>query len=426
MRQGAGNAISIMGSRPTSNNFMIDGTSNIDTALGTPAAILSIDALEEFKEQTKTYSAEYGFSANQINLVSKSGTNQFHGTLFGFMRNDSLDAKNFFDPPDQEKPKLDQKQFGGVVTGPDHQEQDVLPGQLRRHPHRPWVQLVSTVPNPDELAGRFTSTIIDPTTGQPFPNNTIPASRFSRLAQVALQNRWYPAPNSDSPLGNYSGRADASPDPEPVHGPDRPGPGPLRPGLRPLHGHDGTTTGDHGERPGHLGPDLRPERQELAGLAHLAHPQQPGELVPLRPRLGRRSPACRSRAPSPSSTHLAITGIFQNIPDDQRNCPNIGIQSYSGTGGPVNAYSASTQPMWDISNTTTWIKGNHTFNVGVNYRRWWLQRDLATDFTGNFAFGDGFTVTGNPVADFLLGYYTGACVFQPAGFSVPGAGRQPA
>ena len=82
--------------------------------------------------------------------------------------------------------------------------------------------------------------------------------------------------------------------------------------------------------------------------------------------------------------------------------------------------------MWDISNTTTWIKGNHTFNFGANYRRWWLQRDLATDFTGNFGFGTGFTLTGNPVADFLLGYYTSASSFQPAGFSRPGTGRQPA
>ena len=60
------------------------------------------------------------------------------------------------------------------------------------------------VPNPNELAGRFSTTIIDPTTGQPFPNNTIPASRNSRLANVALENNWFPAPNSDSPLGNYS------------------------------------------------------------------------------------------------------------------------------------------------------------------------------------------------------------------------------
>ncbi|MEO8078677.1 MAG: carboxypeptidase-like regulatory domain-containing protein, partial [Acidobacteriota bacterium] len=110
MRQGVGNAISIMGSRPTSNNFMIDGTANVDTALGTPAAILSVDAIQEFKEQTTTYSAEYGFSANQINLVSKSGTNTFHGTAFGFLRNEAFDARNFFDSSTAEKPQLDQKQ----------------------------------------------------------------------------------------------------------------------------------------------------------------------------------------------------------------------------------------------------------------------------------------------------------------------------
>src|SRR6187549_2985695 len=118
MRQGVGNAISIMGARPTSNNFMIDGTANIDTSIGTPAAVLSVDAIEEFKEQTTTYSAEYGFSSNQINLVSKTGTNAFHGTGFGFFRNEGWDARNFFDNGGAPKPKLDQKQFGFVVGGP--------------------------------------------------------------------------------------------------------------------------------------------------------------------------------------------------------------------------------------------------------------------------------------------------------------------
>src|SRR5262249_46847386 len=86
MRHGVGNAISINGSRPTSNNYMLDGASNIDTALGTPAVILSVDAIQEFKEQTATYSAEYGFSANQINIVSKTGTNDLHGAAFWFAR----------------------------------------------------------------------------------------------------------------------------------------------------------------------------------------------------------------------------------------------------------------------------------------------------------------------------------------------------
>ena len=70
MRQGAGNAISINGARPTSNNYLLDGTSNTDTALGTPSAILSVDAIQEFKEQTATYSAEYGYSANQVSVVT--------------------------------------------------------------------------------------------------------------------------------------------------------------------------------------------------------------------------------------------------------------------------------------------------------------------------------------------------------------------
>ena len=85
MRQGEGNAISINGGRPTSNNYTLDGLVNTDTALNTPAVILSQDAIQEFKVQSETYSAEYGFSANQVNIVSKSGTNQLHGTAFEFL-----------------------------------------------------------------------------------------------------------------------------------------------------------------------------------------------------------------------------------------------------------------------------------------------------------------------------------------------------
>ena len=126
-----------MGSRPTSNNFMIDGTSNVDTALGTPAAILSIDIIQEFKEQTATYSAEYGFSANQINIVSKSGTNDFHGSAFAFFRNERLDARNFFDPVDAAEAEAGSEAARVLRRRPRpaavlrRPQQDVLPVQLR-------------------------------------------------------------------------------------------------------------------------------------------------------------------------------------------------------------------------------------------------------------------------------------------------------
>ena len=115
MRQGEGNAISINGGRPTSNNYTLDGLINTDTALNTPAVILSQDAIQEFKIQSETYSAEYGFSANQVNIVTKSGTNQLHGTAFEFLRNDAFDAKA---PFQQKLPELRQNQFGFVVGGP--------------------------------------------------------------------------------------------------------------------------------------------------------------------------------------------------------------------------------------------------------------------------------------------------------------------
>jgi hypothetical protein len=427
MRQGVGNAISIMGARPTSNNYMIDGTANTDTSLGTPAAVLSVDAIQEFKEQTTTYSAEYGFSSNQINIVSKTGTNVFHGTGFGFLRNDKLDARNFFDPADAEKPKLDQKQFGFVVGGPV-----LLPFYNGRNRTFFLVNYEGTriergfssfytVPTPDQLAGRFTRTIIDPLTGEPFPNNTIPSSRFSRIAQLALRNGWYPAPNTNAPQGNYQA---------------------IR--TLPQVSDQFTLRGDQdlarvGRVFGRFTKSVYDNRtnSNLLDIGDRIFEQdttnwQVSHTWPFRSnivnqlRVGRveaRADQKGIACPQGDVDFLQLTGTFTGLPEAQRECPSIGIQGFSGTGGAGNAYSASNQPMWDMSNTTTWITGNHTLNFGASYRRWWLQRDLATGFLGGYGFTVGFT--GDPVADMLLGYYSGVGVFQPAAFSVPGQPGNP-
>ena len=105
----------------------MDGLVNTDTALNTPAVILSQDAIQEFKVQSETYSAEYGFSANQVNIVSKSGSNQLHGTAFEFFRNDAFDAKA---PFQSAIPELRQNQFGFVVCGCFHLTHDRLQSRL--------------------------------------------------------------------------------------------------------------------------------------------------------------------------------------------------------------------------------------------------------------------------------------------------------
>jgi Carboxypeptidase regulatory-like domain len=430
MRQGAGNAISINGSRPTSNNYLLDGTSNTDTSLGTPAAILSVDAIQEFKEQTATYSAEYGFSANQISIVSKTGTNRLSGSLFYFLRNDALDARSFFDV---EKQKLDQKQFGFVTGGPV-----LIPGAydgrnrtfflvnyegLRREV---GVQDFLRVPLPEELAGRFSTTIIDPVTRQPFPNNTIPANRFTRLANLALSRNYWPAPNANLAQGNYIRQRNLPTDTNQTT---------VRIDQK-LGTRWGTVFGRYTQTDWtnitlgtvtELGDNFFVQKTKNWQVSHSL---PVGSTLVNQFRIGyvgARADQHGFTAPQADIDAVGLTGVFEDLPDEQRTYPAIGFggmgTGLAGAGSAVNDYTASYQPMWDVSNTTTWVRGRHTVNFGGNYRRWWLQRDLANDFLGQFTFSGFFT--GNAVADMLLGHYSGASVFQPAGFSVPGRPGNP-
>jgi hypothetical protein len=155
----SGNAISLMGARPSSNQFLIDGVTNNDTTYQTPAILPSIDAIQEFKEQTKTYSAEYGLSANQVNISVRSGTNDMHRTAFEFLRNDFLDARKFFD---RKVPVLRQNQFGYTLGGPVYIPK-VYNGRNRIFFFANYEGLRTNVfgtgftfvPTADELAGKF-------------------------------------------------------------------------------------------------------------------------------------------------------------------------------------------------------------------------------------------------------------------------------
>ncbi len=98
LRANEGGSLTIQGSRPTSNQYFLDGININDTYYQTPAVVPSIDILQEFQEQTKGYSAAYGGGANQLNISTRSGANQVHGTAYDFFRNDALDAKGYFTP----------------------------------------------------------------------------------------------------------------------------------------------------------------------------------------------------------------------------------------------------------------------------------------------------------------------------------------
>ena len=121
-------SFSANGQRPRDNNYMLDGVDNNETWLQTVVIFPSVDALDEFKMQTSTYSAEYGRSlGGVVNLQIKSGTNSLRGSGFEFHRNDAFDANNFFNNrAGRAKPDFKQNQFGGTHRRRRVQGQDVL------------------------------------------------------------------------------------------------------------------------------------------------------------------------------------------------------------------------------------------------------------------------------------------------------------
>jgi outer membrane receptor protein involved in Fe transport len=121
--RGFGQQLTISGARPQQNNYRLDGISLNDYANGAPGSVLGgslgVDAIQEFSVLTSNYSAEYGkTSGGVVNAITRSGTNQIHGSAYEFLRNNKLDARNFFDDPTQSTPPFKRNQFGGAIGGP--------------------------------------------------------------------------------------------------------------------------------------------------------------------------------------------------------------------------------------------------------------------------------------------------------------------
>jgi len=115
----AGGSFAVNGTRGDQNNFILDGIDNNSNDNGDVAVLSSVDAIAEFKIQTSNYSPEFGRSGGAvINASTKSGTNNFHGDAWEFLRNDAFDARGFFESPDQPKAPYKQNQFGATLGGP--------------------------------------------------------------------------------------------------------------------------------------------------------------------------------------------------------------------------------------------------------------------------------------------------------------------
>jgi hypothetical protein len=190
---------SVNGMRNQSNNFLLDGASNNDTFNTGFVLRPPPDAIHEFKILTHSYAAEYGRSAGSVvNVVTKSGTNQLHGVAWEFNRDDALQARNYFAPQNQPKPKLTQNQFGGSLGGALVQNRLFGFGYYEGHRQTSGVTQNFVVLTDAQRTGNFGSTtIINPLTGQPFPNNQIPPERIDPAAAQLIDD-FVPRANSGS------------------------------------------------------------------------------------------------------------------------------------------------------------------------------------------------------------------------------------
>src|ERR1700716_4114944 len=164
--RGFGQQLTISGARPQQNNYRLDGVSLNDYANGAPGSVLGgslgVDAIQEFSVLTSNYSAEYGkTSGGVVNAITRTGTNQFHGSAYEFLRNSALDARNFFDGP--QIPPFKRNQFGGSIGGPIIPERTFFFFDYEGIRQSKGITAVTTVPSMDARNGM----IHDPKTGTP-------------------------------------------------------------------------------------------------------------------------------------------------------------------------------------------------------------------------------------------------------------------
>jgi hypothetical protein len=193
-------AFSANGQRPRDNNYMLDGVDNNETWLQTVVIFPSVDALDEFKLQTSTYSAEFGRSlGGVVNIQLKSGANTLRGSVFEFHRNDAFDANNFFNNrAGRPKPDFKQNQFGGTLGGAIFRDKTFFFGDYQGFRVQQGQTYLSTVPSMLMRQGNFSEinrVIYNPATGEPFPGNIIPQSMWDPASRNILE-QLIPEPNT--------------------------------------------------------------------------------------------------------------------------------------------------------------------------------------------------------------------------------------
>jgi outer membrane receptor protein involved in Fe transport len=410
-------AISANGSRENQSQILYDGVYtawNINNATFFKA---SIEAIQEFKVQAASYSAEYGHNAGaQVEIHTRPGTNQFHGTLFEFLRNDNLDARGYFRPRPLTKDILTRNQFGFVLSGPV-----TIPRMYKGRDKTFWMANYEGQREKQEIAqlgtvlpvafrsGDFSalSTPLRDPLGGTFAGNRVPASRIDPVPRNYLA--FHPLPTSAALAANLSGVQSNITDINQVF-------------LR----------GDHNIS----------ANDKLFGRAAVYNLEFPSvglnTFYPLSSRItARNAVLSETHLFSPTVLNELKIGfnrnwIFRKGPRTNSNFDpeSIGLVGVRGTDPetrtprPLTPFETGMVPMnvtgylqvgdgdlipdfnvsetWQLADHFTVVRGVHTIKVGLDFRRLRMDRAGSNNARGQFTFNG--QVTGAAAADFLIGF----------------------
>ncbi|MGH9901737.1 MAG: TonB-dependent receptor domain-containing protein, partial [Pyrinomonadaceae bacterium] len=400
-------AFSVNGAREDMNNFLLDGVYNVDPKLNTFGVRPPVDAIREFEMLTSTYDASFGRNAGaQVNVVTKSGTNEFHGSVYEFFRNGALDARNYFAPADQPAPKYQRNQFGFSFGGPVVRNKTFFFADYEGTRVREGITRVTNVPTLQERAGDFSQSLLpaplDFFTGQPFPGGRIPAARINAVGRriAAL----YPEPNRNVPFQNFV----------------------SSPTLRDRNDHFDARL-DHrlGENSNLLFRYSFGDRDLFEPFSGPGFALVPGFGVNV-PRRSQNAMIGETHVFGPSLVNEArfafnrvSAGVIQEnagrsvnrevgLPDFSPNTRDAGLSFITSTGfSPLgdegnNPQQSATNTFQFLDNAT-YARGNHFVKFGFDFRAAQQNAFRDVESRGRLQFSN-FAFTGNALADLLLGF----------------------
>jgi hypothetical protein len=407
-----GQAYAVNGMRPEQNMYLVDGTQNVNRMDGGFALRLPVDAIAEFRILTQSAPPEYGGTGGATtSVVTRSGTNQFHGSLYEFLRNDAFDARNFFS---ERVEPLRQHQFGGTFGGPIARDRVLFFAYYEGFRNEQGLTTTATVPTLAERNGDFSAAgaplLNFAAGGVPFPGNRIPEGMINPVARNVLN--LYPAGNVSPSLyretvllenvtdqaggridvnmsprtqvsGRYSYSGGYNINPISVRGTDVPG-FPTRDDIATYSGTIAATR--------ILSPSLI---NSLRGgyLRHVFHFDQ---------RLNQNPPASLGFAHT--SANLAGQGP-----------PFFNVAGYSPIGGAITGPRNTEQDTLEIQDSVTWTNSSHMVKVGGEFRHTSIDMFQGIAPNAFFVFAGTFP-TNNAVANLLLGapvvFYQGLGDFE--------------